>query len=80
MTRFNPLDVRSALVAIPPPTSESAWIEHVQKACVNFGGASGAFVSPRGLVLKEVARDTSEVAVRAATAAPLQIDGPVGRF
>ena len=37
-------------------------------------------VTPRGLVLKEVARDTSEVAVRAATAAPLQIDGPVGRF
>ena len=37
-------------------------------------------VTPRGLVLKEVARDTSEEAVRAATAAPLQIDGPVGRF
>ena len=37
-------------------------------------------VTPRGLVLKEVACDTSEVAVRAATAAPLQIDGPVGRF
>ncbi len=30
---------------------DSAWIEHVQKACVNFGGGSGAFVSPDGLVL-----------------------------
>src|SRR5215510_4956559 len=27
------------------------WVEHVQKACVNFGGGSGAFVSPQGLVL-----------------------------
>jgi hypothetical protein len=30
---------------------DAAWIEHVQKACVNFGGGSGAFVSPDGLVL-----------------------------
>ena len=37
-------------------------------------------VTPGGLVLKEVARDSSEEAVRAATAAPLQVDGPVGRF
>ena len=27
------------------------WLEHLQRACVNFGGASGAFVSPDGLVL-----------------------------
>ncbi len=27
------------------------WLEHVQRACVNFGGGSGAFVSPDGLVL-----------------------------
>ncbi len=31
------------------PTRE--WIEHVQRASVNFGGGSGAFVSPDGLVL-----------------------------
>lgn len=31
----------------PSPT----WIEHVQKASVDFTGASGAFVSPDGLVL-----------------------------
>jgi hypothetical protein len=31
------------------PTPE--WIEHVQRSCVNFGGGSGAFVSPDGLVL-----------------------------
>ncbi|MFN8178611.1 MAG: S46 family peptidase [bacterium] len=31
------------------PTRE--WIEHVQKACVDFGGASGSFVSANGLVL-----------------------------
>ncbi|MBI5836710.1 MAG: S46 family peptidase [Candidatus Eisenbacteria bacterium] len=31
------------------PTPE--WIAHVQKASVHFGGASGAFVSPDGLVL-----------------------------
>src|SRR6266849_1155888 len=28
-----------------------AWLEHVQRSCVNFGGASGAFVSSDGLVL-----------------------------
>jgi len=27
------------------------WIEHVQKASINFGGGSGAFVSPDGLAL-----------------------------
>ncbi len=37
-------------------------------------------VTPGGLVLKEVASDSSEEAVRAATAAPLRVDGPVGRF
>jgi len=31
------------------PTPE--WVEHVQRSCVNFGGASGAFVSADGLVL-----------------------------
>jgi hypothetical protein len=31
------------------PTPE--WLEHVQRSCVNFGGASGAFVSRDGLVL-----------------------------
>ena len=31
------------------PTPE--WIEHVQKASINFGGGSGAFVSPDGLAL-----------------------------
>jgi hypothetical protein len=31
------------------PTPE--WLEHVQKACVDFGGGSGAFVSPTGLLL-----------------------------
>ncbi len=31
------------------PTPE--WIEHVQKASVSFGGGSGGFVSPNGLVL-----------------------------
>jgi len=37
-------------------------------------------VTPAGLVLREVASDTTEEAVRAATAAPLVTDGPVGRF
>jgi hypothetical protein len=32
-------------------TPSAQWIEHVQRACVNFGGGSGAFVSPDGLVL-----------------------------
>jgi hypothetical protein len=32
-------------------TPTAQWIEHVQKACVDFGGGSGAFVSPNGLVL-----------------------------
>jgi hypothetical protein len=32
-------------------TPTPAWLEHVQKASVNFGGASGAFVSAEGLVL-----------------------------
>lgn len=27
------------------------WLEHLQRSCVNFGGGSGAFVSPDGLVL-----------------------------
>lgn len=31
------------------PTPE--WLEHVQRASVSFGGGSGAFVSPDGLVL-----------------------------
>ena len=29
----------------------AAWLENLQKSAVNFGGASGAFVSPDGLVL-----------------------------
>ncbi len=37
-------------------------------------------VTPQGLVLREIAEDTTEAAVRAATAAPLVIDGPIGRF
>lgn len=37
-------------------------------------------VTPAGLVLREIADDTTEDAVRAATAAPLVTDGPVGRF
>lgn len=32
-------------------TPDAAWIEHVQRASVSFGGGSGAFVSPDGLVL-----------------------------
>jgi 3-oxoacid CoA-transferase subunit B len=37
-------------------------------------------VTPSGLVLREIAEDTTEAAVRAATAAPLATDGPIGRF
>jgi 3-oxoacid CoA-transferase subunit B len=37
-------------------------------------------VTPQGLVLREIAEDTTEAAVRAATAAPLATDGPLGRF
>ena len=37
-------------------------------------------VTPQGLVLREIAADTTEAAVRAATAAPLLTEGPVGRF
>ncbi|MGH7132496.1 MAG: S46 family peptidase [Phycisphaerales bacterium] len=29
----------------------AAWMEHVQKAAVNFDGSSGSFVSPTGLVM-----------------------------
>jgi hypothetical protein len=32
-------------------TPTPGWIEHVQKASINFGGGSGAFVSPDGLAL-----------------------------
>jgi hypothetical protein len=32
-------------------TPTKSWIEHLQKASVSFGGGSGAFVSPNGLVL-----------------------------
>ncbi len=37
-------------------------------------------VDAHGLVLREIADGTTEDAVRAATAAPLRTDGPVGRF
>jgi 3-oxoacid CoA-transferase subunit B len=37
-------------------------------------------VTPRGLVLREIAEDTTVEAVRAATAATLHVDGEVGRF
>ena len=37
-------------------------------------------VTRSGLVLREIAEDTTEAAVRAATAAPLATDGPIGRF
>jgi 3-oxoacid CoA-transferase subunit B len=37
-------------------------------------------VTLAGLVLREIASDTTEAAVRAATAAPLGLDGPPGRF
>lgn len=30
---------------------DAAWLEHVQKSCISFGGGSGSFVSPNGLVL-----------------------------
>lgn len=32
-------------------TPTPQWLEHVQKASLNFGGGSGAFVSPDGLAL-----------------------------
>ena len=35
-------------------------------------------VTPAGLVLREIADGTTEAAVRAATAAPLLTEGPVG--
>ncbi|MCC7031728.1 MAG: CoA transferase subunit B [Acidobacteria bacterium] len=37
-------------------------------------------VRPHGLVLTEIAADTTEEAVRAATGARLHVEGPVGRF
>jgi len=37
-------------------------------------------VTPTGLVLREIAEGTTEAAVRAATAAPLTTDGPLGHF
>ncbi len=37
-------------------------------------------VKPGGLVLREIAGDTTEEAVRAATGAKLHVEGPVGRF
>jgi hypothetical protein len=32
-------------------TPNADWVDHVQKASVSFGGGSGAFVSPNGLVI-----------------------------
>ena len=32
-------------------TPSHEWLDHVEHACVNFGGGSGAFVSPGGLVI-----------------------------
>ena len=37
-------------------------------------------VTPDGLVLREIAEDTTEAAVRAATGAPLLVRQPLGRF
>jgi acyl CoA:acetate/3-ketoacid CoA transferase beta subunit len=37
-------------------------------------------VTPEGLVLREIASDTTEEAVRAATGAKLRVEGTVGRF
>jgi acyl CoA:acetate/3-ketoacid CoA transferase beta subunit len=37
-------------------------------------------VTPDGLVLREIADDTTEAEVRAATGAPLLVRQPVGRF
>jgi 3-oxoacid CoA-transferase subunit B len=37
-------------------------------------------VTAGGLVLNEIAEDTTEEAVRAATGAPLAVRGPIGRF
>jgi 3-oxoacid CoA-transferase subunit B len=37
-------------------------------------------VTPQGLVLREIASDTSVEAVRAATGATLHLDGEPGRF
>ena len=37
-------------------------------------------VTPPGLVLREIAADTTEEAVRAATGATLHVDGTIGRF
>jgi 3-oxoacid CoA-transferase subunit B len=37
-------------------------------------------VTPEGLVLREIASDTTEEAVRQATGAPLIVQGPLGRF
>jgi 3-oxoacid CoA-transferase subunit B len=37
-------------------------------------------VTPAGLVLREIATDTTEEAVRAATGAPLHVEGTLGRF
>ncbi len=42
---LKPLQERYGFAATPE------WIEHVQKASINFGGGSGAFVSPDGLAL-----------------------------
>ena len=43
-----PLDLIESRYGFRP---SAEWIEHVQKSAVDFGGASGAFVSPEGLVL-----------------------------
>jgi acyl CoA:acetate/3-ketoacid CoA transferase beta subunit len=37
-------------------------------------------VTADGLALREIAEGTTEAAVRAATAAPLRVDGALGRF
>jgi 3-oxoacid CoA-transferase subunit B len=37
-------------------------------------------VTPDGLVLREIAEDTTEEAVREATGARLVVRGPLGRF
>jgi hypothetical protein len=51
------------------------WLEHVQHACVNFGGGSGAFVSADGLVITNHHVARSQIQKLSAAGRDYQRDG-----